>query len=235
MKVIMCAAGKGTRISRNIKDIPKSTLPINGVPLIRINVENYLSMGCEVVVVVGYNYQMIKDALEGLDVKYYYNPFYTVTNSLASVWFAKDELTDDCIIMNADVFYESEILKRMLNSKQDVVMASDSSRIEIGDYFLGINEAGYVTKYGKGLPIEDRSGEYVGLAYISKSFINIFKAQIEKHVWEGNYNYWWENALYSLADQGYNIPTIDVSGCFWGEIDYFDDYTRILNYVANKK
>ena len=35
MKAIILAAGRGTRIARNVEQVPKSTLPIDGVPLIR--------------------------------------------------------------------------------------------------------------------------------------------------------------------------------------------------------
>ena len=31
------------------------------------------------------------------------------------------------------------------------------------------------------------------------------------------------------------IYTVDVDGQFWAEIDYFDDYERILDYVAKQK
>ena len=231
----MLAAGKGTRISRKIQEIPKSTLPIDGVPLIRLNAEAYLKRGFEVVVVAGYKRWLIEDALKGLNVKYYYNPFYELTNSIGSIWVARHQLDDDCIIMNADVYYDPTILDRMLESKGDVVMVSDSSRIEVGDYFFGTDKEGNITKYGKGLPLEERSSEYVGLALVRKPFIAKFKEEINKLVWDSHYDYWWENALYSLADEGYKIPTIDVNGLFWSEIDYFDDYMRILNYVREKK
>ena len=29
--------------------------------------------------------------------------------------------------------------------------------------------------------------------------------------------------------------TVDVDGMFWAEMDYFDDYERIINYVAEEK
>ncbi|EJW19855.1 hypothetical protein PAV_1c08430 [Paenibacillus alvei DSM 29] len=38
MKAILLAAGRGTRISRMIKEIPKCVLPVDGVPLIRRSV-----------------------------------------------------------------------------------------------------------------------------------------------------------------------------------------------------
>ena len=236
MKVIMLAAGKGTRISRKIQDVPKSTLPINDKPLIRLNAENYLAKGYEVVVVAGYQRQHIEKALEGLNVKFYYNPFYAVTNSIGSIWVARHELDeDDAIIMNADVYYDPEILTKLLNTPGEVSMVADSSRVEVGDYFFGTDSQGNIKKYGKQIPLEERTAEYVGLAIVRHPFTHKFKDMINQLVWEGHYDYWWENALYELADEGYSIPTIDINGYFWSEIDYFDDYIRILNYVNEKK
>ena len=54
MKAILLAAGRGTRISRMVEAVPKSTLPIDGIPLIRHTVELFSSAGIECVVGVGY-------------------------------------------------------------------------------------------------------------------------------------------------------------------------------------
>ena len=94
MKAILLAAGRGTRISRIIKEIPKSTLPVDGTPLIRRSVTMLLDRNIKPIVCVGYCKEKIYEALEGLDVEYYYNPFYDVTNSIASLWFARKELTE---------------------------------------------------------------------------------------------------------------------------------------------
>ena len=63
MKAILLAAGRGTRISRMVKEIPKSTLPINGRPLIQLTVELLQKYGIETVVCVGYQQQAIREAL----------------------------------------------------------------------------------------------------------------------------------------------------------------------------
>ena len=47
MKAILLAAGKGTRISRMIEQIPKCTLPINETPLIRYTVQMFIKKGIE--------------------------------------------------------------------------------------------------------------------------------------------------------------------------------------------
>lgn len=236
MKAILLAAGRGTRISKSIKEIPKSTLPIeNGKSLIRSTIEKMKERNIEPVVCVGFKYENIYKELEGLDVKYFYNPFFAVTNSIASLWFAKEELNDDLIVMNADVYFSDEILDDLINNPNEVVLVSDKTRIAEGDYFFKLNEQNKVVKYGKDIPLEDRSCEYVGMAKISKSFAPSFKKRLEEMIKEEKYDAWWENVIYSYTEEKDNlISTMDISGHFWSEIDFIDDYQRILDHV-NKK
>lgn len=236
MKAILLAAGKGTRISKYIKEVPKSTLPIgDNIPLIRNTVEIMLSKGIEVIVSVGYKYDHIYKALEGLPVKFYYNPFYAVTNSIASLWFAKDDIDDDLIVMNADVFFSNEILDNLIEDKNDIVLVSDKSRVKEGDYFFQLNDNDRVVRYGKDLLLEERTCEYVGMAKVSKNFVSNFKERLNKLIDDGQYSFWWENILYSFTEENTDlISTMDVKGSFWAEIDFLDDYKRILNYVESQ-
>lgn len=232
MKAILLAAGRGTRISRMVQDVPKSTLPINGAPLIRHTAQMLLDEGMEVIVCIGYRRDDVEAALDGLNVKYYFNPFYDVTNSIASLWFARNEINEDMLIMNADVYFSKELLHKLLTDRNQVVMAMDTGRIEVGDYFFQVIN-GCVKKYGKDLPRSERTCEYVGVAKIDKAFNKKFVTQMDKLINEQHHDMWWENVLYSLTEKE-DIHTLDVRGIFWSEIDYFDDYERILDYLDGK-
>lgn len=232
MKAILLAAGKGTRISRMVEEVPKSTLPINGVPLIRLTVEKFIKYGIEPVVCVGFQHEKLRRALDGLHVTYYENPFFDITNSIASLWFAKNEIGGDVIIVNADVYFSHRILDKVLACGDDAVMAIDTSRTVEGDYFFKTTDNGCISKYGKELPLTERTCEYVGIAKISRQFSFLFKDRLNELIYQHKHHLWWENVLYSFADEGkHPIHTIDVSGDFWSEIDYFDDYERILKHV----
>ncbi len=236
MRAILLAAGKGTRISRMIEPIPKCTLPIKDVPLIRHTVEMLTENGMDITVCVGYKKEHIYEALKGMKVDYVYNPFYDVTNSIASLWFAKQYLEGELLIMNADVFFSSEILELILNDNRDNVLAIDKTRIELGDYFFKTSDNGCLRKYGKELPLRERSGEYVGIAKLSSMFVPVFNQRLDKLIDSQQHDKWWENVIYSFTDNNEkSIYTIDVNGLFWAEIDYFDDYERILNYLKRQE
>ncbi|MCH5275697.1 MAG: phosphocholine cytidylyltransferase family protein [Lachnospiraceae bacterium] len=236
MKAILLAAGKGSRISRMVQEIPKSTLPINGVPLIQRNVDMLQKKGLETVVCVGYQQDVIRKALQDYDVTYYFNPFYGVTNSIASLWFARQELEGDCLILNADVFFSEDILEMIMAERHPAVMLVDKSRRKTGDYFFATTDNGCIKEYGKDLPLQYRSCEYVGIAKISSDFMPVFTNRLDQLIKESRHDLWWENTLYSFTNENeHEIHTKDVEGSFWSEIDYFDDYERILNYLSSQK
>lgn len=236
MKAILMSAGRGTRISRMIEEIPKSTLPINGVPLIAYTVDMLVTKGFEVVVCVGYRQDAVRKALKDYDVKYYYNPFYEVTNSIASLWLAREELEGDAILMNADVYFSEDILQLLLDDPRDAVLLSDKTKTAVGDYFFSTTEIGTIKKYGKDLPLETRTAEYVGLAKVTADFMPTFAKRLDELMDKAKHQLWWENTLYSLADDPeHHIYTRDVEGKFWSEIDFFDEYLCILNHLESIK
>lgn len=237
MKAILLAAGRGTRIARNVEKVPKSTLPVGGEPLIRRSVRQLQKAGMDCVVCTGYESEKVKEALEGMgNITYCYNPFFDITNSIASLWFAREELNDDLLILNADVFFSEEILELVVNDSRDPVMAIDYSRVLEGDFFFYTSGDGKVESYGKELPIEHRNCEYVGMAKIQKSFLPVFLNRMDDMICSQQHNKWWENILYSFTDsKEEDIYTVDVEGKFWAEIDYFDDYERIIRYLASQE
>ena len=88
MKVLILAAGRGTRISRYLSGNPKCTVDIGGGQcLIQYTVDLLHSRGVkEIGIVLGYKQQVIRDVLEGKGVTFFYNPFYDVTNSICLLY-----------------------------------------------------------------------------------------------------------------------------------------------------
>lgn len=234
MKAILMAAGMGTRISSETNK-PKSLLPLGNESLIMHTVKMLLKNDIKVSIILGYKGDCIREELAGLPVTFYENPFYKVTNSIASLWFAREELDakEDILLGNADVFYPQELLDLLRKDEHDTLLLGDDTRITLGDYFFKYDENRNLIDYGKELKVKDRSCEYVGLAKIGKNFVPTFRQQMESLVKSGEYNYWWENTLYTMIDKE-KIYIKDSEGIFWGEVDTKEDYQRILNYIDKK-
>ncbi len=229
MRAILMAAGVGSRMG-NAFDCPKCTLDVGGIPLVRKTVSMLRSKGIDVSIVTGYRHSEVEAVLEGMEVDVHYNPFFKVTNSMASLWFARDVLIEeDTILANADVFWDEDILDDLLSDGHDVVMLGDESRRSNGDYFFDVKD-GMVVRYGKELALEERTTEYVGIAKLSGSFVPTFRDNLLRMVEGGRYDMWWENVLYENIDTA-PIHVRDVGDMFWAEVDYPADYDRILEYI----
>lgn len=232
MKAFLLAAGVGSRIKDKIGHIPKSLLEVDGKPIIVHTVELLQKNHIEVVVITGFKHSLIEKALKNYNVKIYYNPFYDVTNSIGSLWYAKDEFnTNDVLIANADVYYNQDLLDLIFNCKYSNFLLKDKTRSINGDYFFKTNDD-VLLKYGKNLTLDERDSEYVGICCLKNKWVKKFINRLCEMIENGEYNLWWENALYSFVEQG-TVKTLDVNGIFWSEVDTIYDYNRILKH--NKK
>lgn len=231
MKVLILAAGRGTRISRYLSGNPKCTVDIGDEKkLIQYTVDLLRSRGItQIGIVVGYKAQAIRDVLKGKEVKFYYNPFYDVTNSIASAWFAKEFIRDeDLLIMNGDVYMEEKLLDLILEEKKSPVMFADESRKETADYKF-FYEDGILKKYGKDLEGSEITGEYIGVGRFEQAFLPEFVAKMEEMIYSQEHSVWWENVVYSLTKEQ-PVFVENVEGHFWAEVDYIEDYERILEH-----
>ncbi len=233
MRALILAAGRGTRISRYLEGQPKCTVNVGSeagdeLPLIIYTVDMMKRCGItDIALCVGYNHKAIEEKLADKGVKFYYNPFYDVTNSIASAWFAKSFFVEeDTLIMNGDVYMEESLLKSIIDEKLSPVLFSDESRKEEADYKLKY-ENGILTKYGKELQGTDITGEYIGIAKLGAGYINNFLCQLDKMIDAQKHGVWWENVLYELSANS-NVFVRDVKSQFWAEVDYIEDYKRIL-------
>lgn len=226
------AAGVGSRISRHLQGQPKCCVKIKDTPLIRYTVELLNKKGIkDIAIVTGYAQDFIIDALKGLEYKHYFNPFFDVTNSIASTWFAKDFLqnSEDYIIMNGDVFIEENILDTLLENSRSPLFLADSTRVEDADYRFNYKDNKLV-KYGKDISVEETTGEYVGIAKIKKEDIDFMKQKLEELISFQKHGYWWEDIFYRNIEKK-DVYIKDIKGYFWAEVDYIEDYERIKKYL----
>lgn len=222
------AAGVGSRISKYI-NVPKATLPVNSETIITHAIKLLNKNGVDVAVVTGYMSDYVEDVLRDYNVTIYKNPFYKVTNSVASLWMAREFIKndEDLLLMNADVYWNQDSLDHLLKSQEPITMLGDDSRLQKGDFFFKLKN-NYVVDYGKTLPIHSRSIEYIGLAKIDSSIVDLFVSRLDKHIMDEKYDDWWENVLYSYLEVS-PIKVINVNGCFWAEADYIEDYQFLIN------
>lgn len=230
MKAIILVAGVGSRLSKKVKHLPKCLLTFGGETILSRNVRLLKDHGIhEIIVVAGYRAGLVTEELQG-SATCVKNPFFRVTNSLASLWFAHKnvDLYDDLIIFNGDVVYEPDVLRKALAAQSSATMLIDTSAIERADYRLKVQE-NCIVDQGKQLSNEETSGEYVGITKLDKDFVPVYLARVRDLVEnQERYGMWWEEALFAIRDEfRTKIQVADVNGLFWAEADYVEDVERI--------
>lgn len=235
MKAIIMAAGVGRRLQAIQGDIPKCLISAGeDRTLIGRIIDIFHDKGIsDIAVILGYRASAIREELNG-DVRYFENTDYRTTNSIMSLWHAKDMLDDDTILLNADLYYEPEILDTMLDQDFPVTMLADSTRITDADYRFGFN-GNRICRFGKDLTNQETDGEYVGMARIDKCFIQTFRRKLEAMIEVGAKDVWWENVLYSFIPDKAPINYFDVAGTFWTEVDTATDYQRLNDWIEHKE
>lgn len=233
MKTIIMAAGVGTRISHRLGDTPKCCARIGAESLIQRTIRALKKSGVhDISVIVGFRAARVREDIEGLGVKTYENPFFDITNSIASLWFARQELQtdDDVIVMNGDLFFEEHLLPHVIKAPQERVVFADPKRTHEADYRLNYSE-GILKGFGKDLPVATTTGEYVGIAKIRSSFLRTFREHLSLLIDRQRHGLWWEDVLFDLSARGEPIFVQEIANIFWAEIDYWADYQRIQEFL----
>ena len=229
MRAIIMAAGLGTRISRHINNVPKCTLDIGNISIIENTILLLNKVGInDIGIVLGYKSDYVIKILKEYSINIFINPFYKMTNSISSLWFARDfiNVEDDLIFINGDVYFEEDLLNQVISEKLSPVLFADESRALCGDYKFKYSN-NKLEKFGKELSDEDSTGEYIGIAKVNKDLIPTFIENMDSLIKNEQFNLWWEDILYSLIEKR-EIYVKSIEGKFWGEVDYYEDYVRIL-------
>ena len=233
MKAIIMAAGVGRRLHKLNMNKPKCLITAGSETLIRRSVNLLTSKGIgDITVIVGYKADLIRSELNN-DVTYFENPYFQTTNSILSLWYARDILEENVLLLNGDLYYEHSILDYAINQTNAVVMLADSTRIDNADYRFGFTGK-QINLFGKHLTNQETDAEYVGIVRIDKGFIKTFKQTLKKMIAAGKSNIWWEDVLYSFISKQVPIHFFDVAGTFWTEVDTLQDYNYLQNWITSQ-
>ena len=242
MKIIILAAGQGTRLRPYTNDVPKCMVEIDNKSLIQRQIEVVKSRGIKnIYLVTGYHSEKLKnDCFHQI-----YNKRYMTTNMVYSLFCAEEFLNDEIIISYGDIVYSSFILDKLLSSRDDISVVVDkkwqgywSTRFE--NYLtdiesLEISQDGNIIDIGKKV-IDERKvqGQYIGLLKLSKQGTTIFKqiykechklGKIGKKSIEEAYM---TDFIQEVIDRGFQVSSVLTKDA-WVEIDTISDLKMNLN------
>ncbi|MFQ5947176.1 MAG: NTP transferase domain-containing protein, partial [Anaerolineae bacterium] len=122
MRAIILAAGVGHRLAPLTDRRPKCLLPVGGRSLLERMLDALAALTIsEAVLVVGHCQDQIRrvagNRFGQLPVRYVENPEY-MRDSIRSLWAGRNELDQDVIVMDADVLFPLQLLRRLAESNE---------------------------------------------------------------------------------------------------------------------
>ncbi len=183
MKMIILAAGSGTRLRPLTNDRPKCLVTYQGYPLIEYILSAADHCGIDDIVVVGgYRADTLRRYLSDRPVRFYINTEFNNTNMVNTLFCAEPELRGDIILSYSDIIYSKEILTRMISSSADIAVAVDTAwedlwRIRMENPLadaetMKIDDRGRIIELGKPASrLSDIQAQYIGLIRLSASAV----------------------------------------------------------------
>jgi L-glutamine-phosphate cytidylyltransferase len=191
MKVIFIAAGYGSRLKQ---DMPKPLVEVNGLSILERQISLFQQYGInDIIIIVGPE----KEKFNLKNVTYIHDVDFDEHEQLGSLMAAKSEISNDVIILFADILFDKEILDQILQSTSDIAIAldldweksyleridnpsSDADKILIkNDKIIKISKN--IDSYG----IDGDIGEFLGLLKLSKNgskfFVELYNKLIKTH------------------------------------------------------
>ena len=232
------AAGKGTRISSETKNLPKSFLELGSKKLIDHQVDTLLKNGIDkIIIVTGYKSKIIQEYYKNRDFLFLKNPFYEITNVLASVWFAKDYISEGFYFMHADTFFEPIIFSDLVDKEGDIVLAISKKKTLEEDMKVVVKN-NLIELINKEMDCDKAYGEFIGLAKFSSKVTNAVQSQIKKRIEdEDGKDFFFERVIQDLIDMDIDIFYHDIGDNKAIEIDFPYDYLeakKIYNKLVKK-
>ncbi|UCG46737.1 MAG: methyltransferase domain-containing protein [Phycisphaerales bacterium] len=245
MKAIILAAGEGSRLGKICEGLPKCLIKIEDNTLLEIQINTLHACGIDDISVVrGYAGESI--SIPGLN--YYDNPDYAGTNMLYSLFCARREMATDVLILYADILYEEQVVRRIIESSHDIAVGvmvnwkeaiQQRNKVALEElemvYFDSENR---IEEIGKKRTEEyETQGQFMGIIKCSRRGVESLKSNYDRltEFYSGKpfgqaqalEKAWLTDLFQEMTELGVPLHCVIIERG-WMEIDTPEDYERAL-------
>ena len=239
MKIIIVAAGQGTRLRPLTNTKPKCMVEYKNKPIINYILDTVKECDInDIAIVNGYKKDVLEEHLKNEGITFYTNEKFDKTNMVSTLFNAKEFMDDDVIISYADIIYSKEILEKLISSTGDFSVIVDKdwkelwslrmeNPLEDAETLKVVN--GNIVELGKKPNnYDDIEGQYIGLIKISKSSISkvvdFYESLDKSKIYDGkDYdNMYMTTLIQMIIDNLMDVQPVFINGG-WLEIDSVED------------
>jgi choline kinase len=229
MKAIVLAAGVGNRL-RSVTGVPKCLIEIDDTTLLERYLGALETLGvCDVVIVVGYHQEMVGRLVSSFDfhgsLTLILNPRF-IRGSVLSLDCASEHLSGDVLLMDGDVYFEDELLRRVVDTPESNTVAIDTTSSSTGEEMMVGASAGRIVDMRRDLSGEyELVGEAVGFYRLGPESCEELRGIVSARVSAGDIDIGYEEVLPQLFALVPFSPVV-IDGLRWVEIDFPEDIQR---------
>ena len=229
---VILAAGVARRLAPLTDHTQKSLLLVGGRPILARMIDALAAVGVRhIVIVVGHCADQVETLAQatppGVVVKCCHNPEYQKGSAL-SLFSVRDLIgAEPTLIMDADVVFPREFLRRLVGSTAPNALLVDRGFADTGEEVKIYTRGQHVIALGKKVVPEswDGVGEGIGFfkcgAEAGRELVALLEGVIDES--DGMCEY--EDALHLLVSRR-PVLAVDVSGMPWTEVDFAEDLRR---------
>ncbi len=223
---IILAAGKGNNLQPLTLKYAKTSYKLDEETTVlqrMVRSIRHADKNAEIVVVVGYKAEEIKRELDGENVVFVMNPFYEVTNSISSVWFARDYLErENVAIVHGDAVFSDEIERAYLTVPTDYPYVLVDSSYERPGAYNAVTQGDQVLVMSKKL--EHFTAKYCCMTKLDPVSSRLLKQEVDSMINGNMYDQYFEDSLVQMIMfHDFQLFCKDIAGKKWAEVDTVDD------------
>lgn len=232
MKVIILAAGRGSRMKNHTDERPKCLVELRGKPLLEWQLAAIREAGVtEIAIVTGYKREM----LSAYGLVEFHNPRWVETQMVTSLVCASEWLEKDlCIVSYSDIFYEASAIRALMESSADIAVTYDPNWLELwtnrfGDPLLDaetfrLNPDGTLAEIGnKPKTLDEIKGQYMGLLRFTpagwKEVVRMREGLTQELRDKMHMTGTLQRLIFTENKKVTALPYIG----YWGEVDTYED------------
>ena len=233
-KAIILSAGQGRRLSPLTDTRPKCLIELSGFSVLHWQLRHLAAAGVEeAVVVTGFATEAVEAEVAaypvaGLTVRTLFNPFYAVSDNLATCWMIRPEMDDGFLLLNGDTLFEPAIAQRLLAAPASpITLAVDRKGAYDADDMKVRSSGSALLEIGKTLEVYD--AESIGFLRFSREGAAAFGQAVDAalHRPEG-LKRWYLSVIDQLAREAGGVAIESIQGLDWAEMDFPEDVPRNL-------
>ena len=232
MRAVVLAAGRGTRLRDVTHDRPKCLARVGDRTLLDRQVDSLRRCGVDrIAVVAGFRAADVRRSCDSrIDIVV--NSRYASSNSLYSLWLARDLLMDGFVVLNCDVLFHDQLLWDLLTARDEdaLLMAAPRGQVYTDEEMKIQLRAGCVSAISKTLDPADTDGENVGIAKFGASGAAVLVEELSRALADGGMRDWLPRAFGSFARRR-PLHVVETRGFPWTEIDAPEDYWHACAHV----